>query len=256
LSDAIGTWPYSSSPGSAELPQLRQELADRGLVTFRAFLNPALSVPVEAFVAAGFQVTPIKEHFVFEPALGLAPWSARTRRNLQRARSSWHVREIALAEHQHEVAEYHQSMLARKNMVGAIASLPPAHFAALTITPGFVTLGAFDQEGLGAALITAQHGQEVHYHALATVPRANRSGGCYALFASALDRWGPTSTLYLGGMPAGPDGPGVGRFKGRFSNRTKPLYMVSLVVNRTACEGLVAARGRQAWFPPYRMPGS
>lgn len=253
--DAIGPWPYGSPPEVASLARARDRLREAGVTAFRALLRPRASVSVEAFVAAGFQVTPVKDHYVHTPGIDLPSWSARTRRNMRRARAGWRVEEVSLEAHQTKIVDYHEALLTRKK-VGAIASLPPEHFRVLAKLPGFVTLGAFDGEGLGAALIVARHGREVHFHTLVAADRAAQTGGCYALFDAALRLWGGSFTLYLGGMPSGPDGPGVGRFKGRFATGTVQTYMVTAVVDRQRYDRLTSTWGPHPWFPSYREPGS
>lgn len=192
--DAIGPWPYGSPPAVSSLACARDRLREEGVIAFRAFLRPESSVPVEAFIAAGFQVTRVKDHYVHAPGIELPPWSARTRRNVRRARACWRVEEISLERFQIEIVAYHEALLSRKR-VGAVASLPPEHFRVLARLPGFVTLGAFDGEGLGAALIVARHGRAVHFHTLVAADRAARTGGYYALFEAALRLWGGSFTL-------------------------------------------------------------
>jgi hypothetical protein len=251
--DAVGPWPYGSPPEVNQLPTLHRALHAQGLVTFRAFLRPDTPFVAVPWQRAGFTPVLLKEHFVFDRRLDWPTHSAKTRYNIRRGRRLWHVEPIALADHQQTVAAYHEELV-RSRQFNTLAALPPAHFTALADLPNVHALGAFDKEGLGAALITVHDAASVHFHAIVGAARAYQWCAFYALYQAAIERWGPTHTIYLGGAPSSPNGQGIAQFKRRFANRRAPVYMIQAVLDAERCQQLVSARRGQPtqWFPPYR----
>lgn len=251
--DAISVWPYCSPPDSSQLPALRALLQAEGLVTLRAFCRPEVQLSTEPFQQAGFELSLLKEHFVFDSTFDEQPQSAKTRANIRRGQRLWQIELVSLADHQHTIAAYHEQLLQKKQF-SAIAALPPTHFAALADVPAVQVLGAFDKEGLGAALITVHSAKSIHFHVVVGAERAYRNCAFYALYQEAITRWAPSHTLYLGGAPSSPNGQGIARFKSRFSNRCVPVYMLQTVLNPALCQQLVRSRPlrRSNWFPPYR----
>ncbi len=251
--DAVGPWPYCSPPNVNQLSTLHRALQAQGLVTFRAFFRPDAELATEQWQAAGFTPVLLKEHFVFDPTLEWPCQSAKTQANIRRGKRLWGIERIALADHQRTIADYHEQLV-RTRQFSAIAALSPAHFAALADLPNVHVLGAIDQEGLGAALITVHDANSVHFHVVVGAERAYRTCAFYALYQAALDCWSQCHQIYLGGAPNSPNGQGIAHFKSRFSNCRRPVYMIQAVLDRELCQQLVRTRPapQSHWFPPYR----
>lgn len=255
--DAMGPWPYCSPPQIEQLATLYRALHAQGLVTFRAFCRPDTVPAIEPLHCAGFTPVLLKEHFVFDPKLDWPLQSAKTRYNIGRGKRLWGIEPIALAEHQHTIAAYHEQLV-RSRTFSTLAALPAEHFSALAALPNVHVLGALDREGLGAALITVHDAKSVHFHAIVGAERAYRTCAFYALYQAAIERWAPSQTIYLGGAPNSPNGPGIAHFKSRFANRRSPVYMLQAVLHGETCRQLVSAQATSpaaspaSWFPPYR----
>lgn len=161
--DAIGPWPYCSPPAIGESAVLYNALQLQELVTFCAFLRPDTPLCIAQWQQTGFTRVPLKEHFVFDPTLAWPSHSAKTRYNMRRNRRLWRIEPIALADHYHTIATYHEQLV-RSRQFSTLAALPPAHFAALANLPGVHVLGALDKARLGAALITLHNAASVHFH--------------------------------------------------------------------------------------------
>lgn len=251
--DVSSVWPYCSPPDSSQFPTLQQSAQAEGFVTLRAFFRPDAPLSMTHFPQAGFELVLLKEHFVFDSTLDEQPQSAKTRANIRRGLRLWQIELVSLADHHHTIAAYHAQLVQQKPF-SAIATLPPAHFAALVDVPNVQVLGALDKEGLGAALITVHSANSVHFHVIVGADRAYRTCAFYALYQAAIARWASSHTLYLGGTPSSSNGQGIAHFKSRFSNCRVPVYMLHTVLNPGLCEQLVSLRPRRnsAWFPPYR----
>lgn len=253
LYDLVGPWPYCTPPTDEQLSTLTAALHRPEFVTFRAFFRPDSNLPILAFQKHGFVVTPLKEHFVFDPQLDMPEHSAKTRYNIRRGQRHWTVEQVLLADHHSLIARYHTA-LTQNRPFSAMAALGPTHLSLLADVRGVNTLAAFDNEGLGAALITIHTQRSVHFHVIAGADRAYRTGAFYALYQAALDRWGQHFTLYLGGAPSAANRAGIARFKSRFANRRSPVFMAHAVFNVDAYHRLVraCAAPNPTWFPPYR----
>ena len=251
--DAMGPWPYCSLPQAAALSVLYRALQAQGLVTFRAFCRPATMMAIEPLHDAGFTSALLKEHFVFDPRLDWPAQSAKTRYNIGRGKRLWTIEPIALADHHHTIAGYHEQLVCTKQF-SAIAALSPAHFAVLADLPNVHVLGAMDQAGLGAALITVHDANSVHFHVVVGADRAYRTCAFYALYQAAIDRWSQCRRIYLGGAPSSPNGQGIAHFKSRFANCRLPVYMLQAVLDKDLCQQLVRTcpAPQTHWFPPYR----
>ena len=251
--DAIGPWPYCSPPAIGESAVLYDALQLQELVTFRAFLRPDTPLCTAQWQQTSFTLVLLKEHFVFDPTLDWPSHSAKTRYNICRGRRLWSIEPIALADHYHTIATYHEQLV-RSRQFSTLAALPPAHFAALANLPSVHVLGALDKEGLGAALITLHNAASVHFHVIVGAARACQRCAFYALYQAAIERWASSRTIYLGGAPGSPNGQGIAQFKQRFANRRAPVYMIQAVLDAERCQRLVTAcKGQPSnWFPPYR----
>lgn len=251
--DAMGPWPYSSAPPPDVLAGVLSQGRDAGIVTLRAVLRPDQPPSCEALRRDGFELVPLKEHFVFDPTLDLPERGARTRRNLRQAQRRWHVEPVALADHWQAIGDWHDALVARRRF-DRITTLRREHFAAIAGIEGFDSLGAFDRDGLGAMLVACRSHASMHFHIVAGTDRVYRTAGFYALYEAAIRRWAGPRTLYLGGAPEGPDGDGIARFKCRFANRRAPVWMLIATPDPQACERLRTSLGpsRPGWFPPYR----
>lgn len=251
--DAMGPWPYSSAPQPGTLAGAFRQSRDAAIVTLRAVLRPDQPPSCEALRRDGFELIPLKEHFVFDPALDVPERGSRTRRNLRQAQRVWHVEPVALADHWQAIGGWHDALVARRRF-GGITALRREHFRAISGIEGFQSLGAFDRDGLGAMLVVCLTRASVHFHLIAGTDRAYRTAGFYALYEAAIRLWAGPRALYLGGAPEGPGGDGIARFKCRFANRRASVWMLTATPDPQACEQLLTTLGpsRPGWFPPYR----
>jgi len=249
--DSIGPLPYSQQLAGITPESLRRRLDRHELVTFLAVLKPGTVPDREAWIAAGFDVEPASPQFVWRPGGGLPEQSAKTRYNLRRAREQWRVEPCDIQQHAGEMGALYTQLFAQREM-SAMLNYPPAHFACLAAVPGIEMLGAFDPAGLGAFLVYARWGEEVHTLHLAGSERSCRTRAAYALLQALWEREHAQTTLYFGGAPRSANGAGIARFKQRFANATETPLLVRALLNPAASRRLEEQRGSHPWFPPYR----
>jgi hypothetical protein len=143
--------------------------------------------------------------------------------------------------------------LADRRILSDITRVPPQHVAALARLPGAVFLTARQGPLVGAMVIAArQAGRTDLLHLLIDQARIATCPG-YAVLGHVARDWSRQGPVYLGGMPDGPDGPGVGRFKARGSNRTSALLLATAIL-RPDTSQLAGDGGAAAYFPAYRRP--
>ena len=247
--DAFGPFPYGSPPQDADA--LQRALAALGVVTLTCVLRPGCDTrglekldPVE-----------VKEHFVLRRSGPTIVPSSRTRRHLRRAATNWSVelREMADAI---DLADRLHRLLESRAPLSRVARVDRRHFEVLAGIEGFGCAVATAHGRDSAFLVFAETADQIHFHLTAGDEDALRDDGMYALFDFMVRTYSPTRDLYLGGLPSGPNGAGVARFKARFANARVPVSMVRLVVDAGCCSDLVARLGRHPWFPPYRDPAA
>ncbi len=251
--DAIGPWPYSTLPADSEtISALRTRLENEHIVSFSACARPDQPVEHSLWQTIDFEVLPLKPHFVHRPQLPSPTRSAKTRASLSKARRYWQTEIVPPSLPMMEsFAHWHDALNQRKDM-SLFTRLPPGHFHQLITLPGCQLMTALKHGQTAAAVILMISGDEVHCHAQAGATEAYTHRAFYALYEAILQHWGRTHTIYLGGVPGGPDGPGIERFKRRFANDTSEITMVRTLLNPELSAQLAQTRGDSKWFPPYR----
>lgn len=255
LHDAMGVWPYSSAPKIDSAMHLREQMVLENLVTYSAILRPDCVPNIELFKKIGFDLRVLKDHFVCDPKLPFPSYSPKTRFNIRRGMRLWDVHFISLEKYSNEVSVMHEA-LATARSFSKIVHLHPSHFSELALIGNVQVLGAFDEDGLGAALITIHHLDEVHFHVITGAERAYKNNAFYSLYNKALELWGKTKTIYMGGVPSGLNAMGIERFKQRFSNRKTPVFMIYTTLNQGIYQSLLDTHPNKEtnWFPGYRAP--
>ncbi len=251
--DGIGPWPYATLPDTIEqIDSLHTAMREQDLVSFSACARPDQSINADIWRNSGFEVIPLKPHFVHHPRLPFPQRSAKTRANLSKARRYWKTElSSPLLPALEEFARWHAVLNQRKDM-SLFTRLPPDHFRNLVNLPGCHLMTAHDEDGFAAAVILMVTDHEVHCHAQAGANHAYTRRAFYALYDAILEHWGKSHTIYLGGVPGGADGPGIERFKRRFANGTSDITMVRTILNPQVSTQLAQTRGDPKWFPPYR----
>ena len=251
--DALGPWPYASPLSPAQVPGALAALRAAGVVTLTAFLRPDQPLDADGLRAAGLGVLVLKPHFVYDVNEPLPAPSKKTRFNLSAARRRWQVEPLDLAAEWPTLAALHDELAQRRNL-SRIARHDARHFERLAAVPGAGGLCVREGGALVAALVVLGDAASVHFHALLGTELAYRERAFYALYAEALRQWGPQRLLCLGGVPSSPDAVGVERFKRRFATSTRPLPMLTAILDAPACVALAARQGAPGYFPPYRTP--
>ena len=253
--DAIGPWPYVPAPAPALLAPALDELRRLGLVSLTLMLAPDTGpADIAAYAALGVGLRPLKDHFVVDPQLPPAIVGPRTRRNLAIGARHWEVAEEAAPAELAETAARLYAGLADRRILSDITRVPPLHFATLARLPGAVFLTARKGPLVGAMVIAArQAGRTDLLHLLIDQAHIATCPG-YAVLGHVARDWSRQGPVYLGGMPDGPDGPGVGRFKARWSNRTSALLLATAILRPDTYAALAGDGGAAAYFPAYRRP--
>ncbi|HEY0835500.1 MAG TPA: hypothetical protein VGE72_16475 [Azospirillum sp.] len=252
--DVLAPWPYGSAPDTDALPEAFARLRDGGAVTFTGILRPDARIDAEAARRAGFATVPLKRHFIVDGARDLPAFSRKTRRNLAIAARHWAIAVTAPTPEQAEEAARLHTSLQRRRALSAMTRMPADHFRRLAGVPGIAVVTARDAEGIGGMLVAARDAGETHLLHILLDERALRTCASYLLMASAIELWGRDGRLYLGGAPAGPDGPGIARFKARWANRTAPVSLLTAVLREDVYRDLSSRHAATPYFPAYRSP--
>lgn len=254
--DAIGPWPYVPAPQPSALAAALDELRSLGLVSLTLMIAPDTG-PADALAYAelGVALRPLKDHFVVDPRQPPPVLGPRTRRNLAIAARHWEVVEespppVQLA----ATAAGLYAGLAGRRILSDITQVPPSHFTDLARLPGTVFVTARRSSVVGAMVIAARDGGRADLlHLLIDQAHLATCPG-YAVLGHVARDWARAGPVYLGGMPDGPDGPGVGRFKARWANRTSPLLLATAILHPETYAALAAGGGDTGYFPAYRQP--
>jgi hypothetical protein len=251
--DCIGPWPYATLPEDPDqIKALYDNMVAQKLISFSACARPDQLLSAPAWAAAGYEAITLKPHFVHRPNLPAPERSAKTRANLNKARRHWKPALLPASESAlKQFSAWHDELNQRKDM-SLFTRLPCDHFQQLAGLDGCHLMTASDDKGPAAAVILMLAGNEVHCHAQAGASHAYTHRAFYALYDAILKHWGSTHTIYLGGAPGGKDGPGIERFKRRFSNATSEVMMVRAILDPKTSDELAHTRGDPQWFPPYR----
>ena len=252
--DALGPWPYASAPDPHRLPDAMAELQALDAVSFTGMIRPDAEIDLLAAAAGGFRVAPLKPHFVIAP--GHVPGlGARSRRNLSVAARHW---DIDTAPDPGEAADVamrlHQRLQARRRM-SPMTRMAPGHFPAVLALPGMRALAARAQGAIGALVIAARGAGETHLLHLLVDEDAIATGPAYLLMDHVARHWAADGPVYMGGVPDGPDGPGIARFKARWASHTRPTCLLTAIVRPDLYAALASEHGAAgSYFPAYRSP--
>lgn len=252
--DAMSPWPYCTAPVHQYVNELKRQMACQGLVSYTSVLRPDHLVDFEFFERNGFLTQKLKDHFVYDPNLPKPNYSAKTRLNIRRGDRFWDVKKISLGQYKYDIVLMHE-ILASSKSFSQISHLTYSHFERLSEIEGVNVLGAFDEEGLGCALVFIQDDidGEIHFHTIVGLKRAYEKNGFYALINHALEQWGDSYAIYLGGIPSSGNAAGIEKFKQRFSNRKTPVYMLKSIINNDVYHQLCRENGSDKYyFPSYR----
>jgi hypothetical protein len=253
--DVLSTWPYGSPPEPRRLDDALAELRRSGAVSFAGMLKPG-SACEPAALPAGMRTVPLKGHYVIDRRRGLPAPSARTRRNLRIARRTWSIDTAPAAEEIARVAGAIHSALQARRRFSDIANVPAAHFPAVLSVPGIAAIAARNGDGIGALMIAAREAGETHLLHLLADDRAIATCPAYLLMAYISETWAQDGPVYLGGAPAGTDGPGIAKFKSRWASAIIPVMMMTAIlredVYRALSPSCAGAGGEH--FPAYRQP--
>lgn len=257
LHDAMGVWPYSSVTNIISANEFRNGLIKEGFITYSAVLKPDSVLNKEEFIKSGFQVRTLKDHFVHDPKLPTPVFSTKTRFNISRGMRNWDINLIKLADFCDEITEMHEA-LATSRSFSEIVHVNHSHFQRISQLPGVKVIGAFDDSGLGAALIAIHNQDQLHFHAIVGSERAYKNNAFYALYKNALEIWGGAHTIYMGGVPTGINAAGIQKFKERFSNRKSPVVILETILDSKKYNWLTKLANVNSmsgdFFPSYRNP--
>ncbi|WP_419897871.1 hypothetical protein [Roseomonas sp. USHLN139] len=251
LRDAVGPWPYGGAPTAQAFAGLLARLREEGLVSLTLFIRPDEDEAALAALRRWAEVRPLKEHFVLDPLLPRPAPGPRTRRNLARAGRCCRI-EALPAHRLAALGPVFQAALRARRVLSGYADVPPEHFAALAGMEGVAVMAAVDAEGPAALLVALRAAGETHLLHLLSLPRAVPSCATYLLVETALRDWSRDGRVYLGGAPSSADGPGIARFKSRWSNRTAPVHLLGAILDPAAYASLARGRSPGSFFPAYR----
>lgn len=250
----MSAWPYGGASAAIDLGSLHAALVATGAVSFLSILRPD-HPPLPDPCAECFALTPLKPHYVFDPALPALPLSKKARRNLREAEQVWQIVRNPPAREAARLALHLFDDLAKRRTLSAISHMPRNHFELLLRVPGIESLALRSADGeWGGVVIAACDPGETHMLHILTSDRARMTNGAYLLMQAAAELWGRDGPLYLGGAPTGADSAGIARFKQRWANRQSTVHLLTAILDPARYAELAATRGKPGFFPAYRHP--
>ncbi|HQL00444.1 MAG TPA: hypothetical protein PK090_06705 [Smithellaceae bacterium] len=274
--DARGSWPYQTFPDDAHIDKLTSGILFDGVkplipLTWTGVIRP--DFPVDELNQRLLNLknrhrvhcTPLKSHLGHLPGVSPAhkSFSARTRRRLSLAEKTFFVDVGSSLTEIYEALGAWQDELRVERGIPRCSSPDQDHFAGLhriaIKTPECllaIELRRRSDRALRAAfLLTKESGRNTSWHAHSLLSRedARRCFGTYLLFVAVIDHLG-CDPIWWGGQPAGLNGPGVFRFKQRFSNASAYAHLVSIDLHPERLRAVRASYPLHAWLPDYRDP--
>jgi len=251
LIDASGLYPLSPNLCQPTRDDLLAELRGLGAVSLVLVSDPLATTLPECFDLA----RPYKAHHVIDPALGAPGFSKHHRAEVRRAQRHCTARQILLGEHLQDFIRLYNVLIERHGLDG-VHRFGPEHFAHLAAHPDdFPTFGAFVEGRLVSAHIWAQAGNCAYSHLAASDPKGYEIGASYAVYDCAI-RHLSGCTLTLGGIPDGPGGDGLTRFKRGFANSARHPHLCGVIADQPAYDRLSAPAlhvdAESVLFPLYR----
>lgn len=252
--DAIGPYPITVLPATADLQGGLARLRDAGLVSVVLVLEDRLKPPLEALEAAFDTVRAFKSHCVFDRSLGPLEYAKHHRYEVRRAHGRVRASEIRLADHLPAWQALYAELSARHGL-GGLHAFPTAHHERLAELPGVRTFGAFIEERLVAAHVFVTDAGHAMSHLAASAPEGYANGAAYAVNDVAIAGLADCQVVNLGGGAGAGDDPsdGLVRFKKGFANSAAPSWLCGAVLDPEAYATLSAGR-REGFFPAYRAP--
>lgn len=195
-------------------------------------------------------LTPFKSSFVFDASMPRRPLSAKSTQNLRNGWEHWEFTIGNATEDWCSFRDLYGELVARRCLAGTPFDFPRRHFDRLRLLPYINLYGARSKTGWGAMLCAARFGSELHLIHIVVSEAGLKSNASYVLMDGLIGECDALGTsVFLGGAPAGDSG-GVTRFKMRWSNSTRPLYMLRMVIRPDIYERI--AVGGNDFFPAYR----
>ncbi len=245
--DGIGSWPYLWLDDCGETA-LRRDYLD--LVTVTAVSQPGY-VPHERRE----DVTLLKHHYGYDPALPRPPLSARSQRRLDECRSSAVFEQVEDPDERMSLFPLYRALVRRRRLAGGFFDFPRTHFEVLADAPAVLIYRVRLDTRVGAMACAVPVGDRLQV--LHTVPTEDGLtwNASYLLMAGLQDVADQRGVPVLfGGLPDNASD-GLRTFKERWSNVTEPVYLFRIVNDPEAYERLCRGIVHRDFFPAYRQVG-
>lgn len=241
--DGIGPWPYLWLDEAME-QALRSDFQD--LVTVTAVSQPGY-VP-----QADSDVTLLKHHYGYDPALPRPKLSTRSRRRLDQCRDFAVFEQVVDPDERMSMFPLYRALVDRRGLTGGFFDFPREHFVVLGSDPDGLVFRVRAGDRVGAVAWAVRVGDLLQV--LHTVPTADGLtwNASYLLMDGLqylADQWG--IPVYFGGMPDNASD-GLRTFKERWSNITRPVHLFRIVNDPEAYARLCRGTDKGDFFPTYR----
>jgi hypothetical protein len=144
----------------------------------------------------------------------------------------------------------YDELVARRNLSGSSFAFQSAHFNKLFLLPEVTLFGVFGNGVWGSMACAARSNDELHLLHIVNSSEGLRTNSSYVLMQYLLEYClAEDITLFLGGVPEGDDG-GVLRFKERWTNSTRPSWLMRLILQPDIYSDLMIPENK--FFPAYR----
>jgi hypothetical protein len=257
LRDAMGMYPLTFCRDWAALRRDIATLPD-DLVSLTLVTDPFAAEVVALLRECFDDVRPLKEHYLADLRIPVADRIYRNHR--RRSRKALTVNQVEVVDHPIEYldewSDLYQNIVQRHGLVG-IKAFSRRSFERQLRVPGLVMFRA-TVDGRTSGIAMCYQVEDVAYgHLMAMSDAGYASGSSYALhwFAS---EWLEDRCRWLDMGGAAGDGiesdGGLDSYKHGWSTDTATAYLCTLVMDRSAYDGLSARLGGsgQDYFPAYR----
>lgn len=189
---------------------------------------------------------------MLDPDLPPPALSKRTRAHIHRGEKRWRI-DPSTPPTAREVSLVFGQMIARRSLGATQHGHPDEHFEQLLQIDGVTALGVHDGTQWGSIAVVASGPDGAHVlHAVTSDLGLRTDAGPVLMSHLTREHRAAGTPLFIGGVPDHDPG-GMTRFKRRWSNTTRPVHLVTIVIRPDVSHLLCGSNAEAvAFFPAYR----
>lgn len=238
-------WPYIKVDERFEM-LVKEACSD--LVSVVGVLAPSEMCPLPT--ASPAEVTPFKDHYIYDPSVGPITLSGKSASNLRKGSRNWRIVDPDTDQGWNELESSYRSFVCENTLAGGFHDFGEGHFVRLSRVPGMKFFGVRSSVEWGGMACGALHEGELHLMHIRITAQGFRSCASYVLMDTIIRYCEANGLLlFLGGVRRGADD-GIVKFKKRWTNRTMPAWLLKIIIRPDTYYRL--AIPGNTFFPGYR----